>query len=107
MIRSFPCGLLQARHNPPSRRARPSASSVSRMRGRVFFQLPLPVKCAAMAASGSGAGALASTCATARTCSGKLAGQGRASTSGAGAALGGVADFFDVLFFLKEDFKDK
>ena len=54
------------------------------MRGRPFFQGPLPLKPASMAGRGSGAGLAVSSWATARTCSGRVDGQG--------GALAGVAD---------------
>ena len=46
------------------------------MRGKLFFQGPRPLKRDSRAGKGSGPGAEDSTWATARTCSGRVAGQG-------------------------------
>ena len=57
------------------------------MRGRPFFQGPLPLKAASIAGRGRGAGLAASSWATARTCSGRVDGHGWAVLAGAGAPL--------------------
>jgi hypothetical protein len=63
------------RQPSPSRRARPRASSVSRMRGKLFFHAPRLLKWASMLATVIAPGWLESTCATARTWSGRALGQ--------------------------------
>ena len=68
--------LPHPRQPSPLRRARPRASRVSRMRGRPFFHGLMPLKPASMAGGGSGAGLAASSWATARTCSGRVNGNG-------------------------------
>jgi hypothetical protein len=68
--------------------------------GQAFFHGPLPLKPASMADRGSGAGLAPSSCATARACSGRVAGQGWvvAVVAAAVTALAAVAAFPGVLW---------
>jgi len=66
--------------------------------GQVFLPRALALKPASMADSGSGAGLTPSSCATARTCSGRVAGQGWVAAWVAAALAAVVAVFPGVLW---------